>query len=170
MTQKPPKRIEFGRHYRDKGGRVGAPIHLNLGDGGWNGHYKFLSHGKSDEEVLAEIHRITLHHQAKAARLTAFASLKRTLTVSGIDFQIVDLTLDERGTDVELRMSIENAAGERIQVIKNAFRTVADIPEDGALVQMAIVAAQGWFEDKAAIAAKQTELATLVAPLIGGVL
>lgn len=161
-----PERIDVGKHYRDKSGRVGAPVRLNLSDGGWDGKYHFLTHGKNPAEIAAEVGRITAHHQAKAARLTGFQSIDRTFKVRGTNFLIASLTVDERGIDVELRLRVESE-GLEVARIRKVFGNVAAVPTDAEIVQIAVAAATEWLDGEDVAASKTAALAALVAPMNG---
>lgn len=163
------QRVSIGEHYADKTtGLVGAVVSVNVGDGGWNGHYRIETHGMTDDDVLAEINDVLLHHQAKAARLTGFAGLDRSLKFAGQAFTIVNLTLAERGTDVELRIRIEDSNGVTVgKEFGGVYPAVSDVPSDAEIRQMATDYLEGLVGVHAAVQAKAATLANLLAPLSG---
>lgn len=160
------KRVDIGQPFPDLSGKVGATVRLNLADGGWNGHYRFETHGMTDDEILAKIAAVTQRHQARAARMNGFAAINRDLVVSGSAFRLVDLTIADQGTDVVLRFALEDANGVRVAEIKRTFRAVADVPVDGVIVIAAIAAAKDYLDAQTAMTSRRSSLASLVAPIV----
>lgn len=102
--------IHHGRHsvHRHKG--VGSHVEIHFhgeGDGEWSGIYRFGSHGMSVDDFHARVSELKAYHHAKVKRLNGFKELRmRDIIVDGVKHRIIDANLTERGSDVELKISV----------------------------------------------------------------
>lgn len=106
-------------------------VDIHTSDGGWNGHYRFVATGMSQQEVAAKQAAMDSHHLAKAARLTGFRSFPQF--VNGAELRV---SIIEQGqSDVRMVLRLFPASGERIS-LDRVYATVADIPTDAQIMSM----------------------------------
>lgn len=108
--------------------------------GEWDGVYTIATHGRSEIDVAADVNALQLHHEKKSARMSGFAGSMagRSLKVKGQSFTVTDCTIRERGTNVELYVSVIDADGVRPlwMPIRKVYNTVDDVPDDQTILDM----------------------------------
>lgn len=154
----------FTKVGRSRNGKLSSDILLDMEqEGGWSGYYRISTHGKSPEETAAEIEGVRQHHLKKAARLTGFQSVWNTeFVVAGVTYRIMDCTLWERGTDVELYASVRPSTGEKFPSMSWVFGSMSAVPDDAAIVAMIREVVQKSADENAAHEAYQARVEKLV--------
>lgn len=115
-------------------------------DPSWPGIYRIRTHGKTDEEIVADAARLEAHHQAKSDRLDEMQSLFHApLEVDGALYVWTDATIRERGTDVEVYLCVRDGLGQRLRnmPIVMVRSSVAAIPSTPDLVDIVRAAIRG---------------------------
>lgn len=128
-----PSRIEV-REVHDRHGRRASSVNLNFDDGGWNGHYSFVTHDMTPAQVQARHDEILAHHQAKAARMTGFRQVEGSRKFAGSEFEI-RIAIVEQGADVRLTLRVI-PDGEKQINLDAVYPDVASLPTDAEILTM----------------------------------
>lgn len=105
----------------------------------WNGHYKLSTKNRSENDILAEINRLELHHEKKSARMTGFQPLiGEYLEIAGELYLWTDCAIRERGPNVELYASVWDPWGRRAKgmPLRIVYPTVDDVPSNEEIEQL----------------------------------
>ncbi|GEM_PF-5135708 len=129
-----PNIIVASKPIRDKRGRHGVRIAIEITDSPWHGRYEFTTHGMHSSEVAAKRDAIIAHHEKISARLVDFAAVLGSRTIAGDSVVVRDCTIRERGTNVELFVSFINADGTKTR-IRRIYRDIDAVPSNAEINQ-----------------------------------
>lgn len=105
----------------------------------WDGHYKLSTKNRDENEILAEINRLEMHHEKKSARMTGFQPLiGEYMEIAGDMYLWTDCAIRERGPNVELYVSVWDPWGKRAKgmPLRLVYPTVDDVPTNEEIEQL----------------------------------
>lgn len=126
-------RTHVGKAFRDRRGRLGARMTVDLTAHRVSAVYHIPTHGLTPEQIVAERTRIAAEHEKRAARYVGFASLRgQKIRHGSTQGEIEHCTIRRRGTDVELHV-ILRVDGARMRVTR-AYPSTDAVPSNQEIV------------------------------------
>jgi hypothetical protein len=133
------RELHIGRPHYDRSGNVGSVVRVTMkteGKGSWSSDYRISTHGKTDEQIEAEIERVTVQHGKREKRMNSFAEkAKKPLRIRGREYRFNVLTITMRGSDFELQVSVKDENGKRApgMPLRWVKSSVDSFPTDGEI-------------------------------------
>ena len=118
---------------------VGSHARVSFGleaTGEWDGHYEFSSHGMTAQDIVDKVNALRTYHGKKSTRLNGWRTLLTQPVVIGGNAWMLDVTVHERGDNVELFVGAVRVDGTDQTEIRSVYATIDDVPTDGQIVQM----------------------------------
>lgn len=106
------------------------------------GHYIVETDGKTADQIVAEINRLTDYHAAKSARIRAGEPLLNTVfAINGTLYKWTDITIRERGTDVELYCCAVDSTGAKpaCMPLIRVYPSIDAVPTNQQIVDLVTV-------------------------------
>ena len=120
----------------DRSGRHGVAVVIDFDHSdGLCARRVIGTHGLSPSEVRAAVDAIRQQHAALAKRFNSLSNLRQTFRVNGSSYDLTDVSIRPRGTDVELYMRLAAPDGTSIEHC-TVFGAVESVPSDNEIVQI----------------------------------
>lgn len=106
------------------------------------GQYFVETDGKTAGQIVAEINRLTDYHAAKSARIRAGEPLLNTVfSINGTLYKWTDITIRERGTDVELYCCAVDSTGAKpaCMPLIRVYPSIDAVPTNQQIVDLVTV-------------------------------